>query len=189
VFEEEVRGPLRRLCDELEPDYGSFHLFRPNRDVRFSKDKSPYKTAAGAVTEGEGGEHYYVQISADGLMTGSGYYRMATDQLTRYREAVDDRRSGAALDEAVAAVARKGYEIGGEQLRTAPRGYPRDHPRVHLLRHKGLYVGRSFAPAKWLSTRACLTRVTAAWHAGDQVNAWMNRYVGPTSEPPEEATR
>jgi uncharacterized protein (TIGR02453 family) len=189
VYDDEVRAPLRLLCEELTAAYGPFHLFRPNRDVRFSKDKSPYKTAAAAVTEGEGGESYYVQLSAEGLMAGTGYYQLAGDQLERYRAAVDDPRSGAALHKAVTAVVRKGYDVGGAQLRTAPRGYPRDHPRIHLLRHKGLYVGRNFTPAAWLSTRACVKRITTAWAAGGDVNKWFNRHVGPSTEPPDEARR
>ena len=87
VYDDCVRGPMLALLAELEEEFGEGKAFRPYRDVRFSKDKSPYKTAAGAVTEGEGGEHYYVQISAEGLMIGSGYYRMAPDQLARFREA------------------------------------------------------------------------------------------------------
>ena len=95
-YDDDVRRPMAELCAELEHDYGSFHVFRPNRDVRFSRDKSPYKTAIGAVTEGRGGEAYYVQLSAEGLFAASGYYRMATDQLERFRAAVDDTRAGRA---------------------------------------------------------------------------------------------
>ena len=87
-----VRGPL----GELDQEFGPFRLFRPYRDVRFSKDKTPYKTAAAASSEGERGTGLYVQVSAAGLMVGSGYYHMASDQLARFREAVDDdaRRRG-----------------------------------------------------------------------------------------------
>ena len=96
------------LCAELEGEYGSFHIFRPNRDVRFSRDKSPYKTAIGAVTEGRGGEAYYVQLSAEGLFAASGYYRMASDQLERFRVALDDTRAGRALERAL----RRGEPAG-----------------------------------------------------------------------------
>jgi uncharacterized protein (TIGR02453 family) len=186
TFEREVRNPMLQLCAELEATYGTFHIFRPNRDVRFSRDKSPYKTAMGAVTEGQGGERYYVQVSADGLMAASGYYHMASDQLDRFREAVADNRAGPRLERAVAAVGKGGYDVGGEALKTAPRGYARDHPRVHLLRHKGMSVGRTFAPARWLATRGCLERITKTWSAGKEVNAWLNRHVGPSTELPPD---
>jgi uncharacterized protein (TIGR02453 family) len=187
VYDRDVRGPTVALLEELAPTYGEFHLFRPNRDVRFSKDKSPYKTAIAAVTEGEGGEHYYVQFSAEGLFVGVGLYHMAADQLARYREAVDDERTGSALRRIVDSLTAKGFTIGGEQLKTAPRGYPRDHPRVALLRHKGMYAGRSHAPAAWLSTRACISRITKAWEGAAPLNSWLGRHVGPSTEPPWDA--
>ncbi len=184
----DVRRPMVELCNELEASYGTFHVFRPNRDVRFSRDKSPYKTAMGAVTEGPGGEAYYVQISADGLMVASGYYRMATGS-TR---AIPCRRRrptvpGRALERALTALSDAGYQIGGEALKTAPRGFPRDHPRVGLLRHKGVTVGRSYPPARWLGTRGCRTRITDVWAAAGTVHRWLNRHVGPSTEPPSEA--
>lgn len=185
-YDDLVRRPLELLSVELESRYGTFHIFRPHRDVRFSRDKSPYKTAAGAVTEGAGGEAYYVQISAEGLMVASGYYRMAPDQLARYRAAVDDARSGRALERALADVAEAGLDVGGEALKTAPRGYPRDHPRVTLLRHKGVTVGRTFAPARWLGTRACLDRITTTWDRAAGVHRWLNRHVGPSTQPPDD---
>jgi uncharacterized protein (TIGR02453 family) len=185
-YDEFVRGPLEQLSGELESRYGTFHLFRPHRDVRFSRDKSPYKTAAGAVTEGAGGEAYYVQISAEGLMVASGYYRMAPDQLARFRAAVDDTRAGRALERALADVTAAGLDVGGEALKTAPRGYARDHPRVTLLRHKGVTVGRAFPPARWLGTRTCLDRITATWDRAAKVNAWLNKHVGPSTEAPDD---
>jgi uncharacterized protein (TIGR02453 family) len=187
TFDHEVREPMQQLCDELESTYGTFHIFRPNRDVRFSRDKSPYKTALGAVTEGQGGERYYVQVSAEGLMAACGYYHMASDQLERFRASVADNRAGRSLDRAIEAVRNAGYDVGGEALKTAPRGYPRDHPRVHLLRYKGVTVGRTYAPASWLATRGCLERITKAWSAGKAINNWLNRHVGPSTELPPEA--
>ena len=84
-FDESVRRPLTALLDELEPVAGPFHVFRMNRDVRFAKDKSPYKTAQGAVAEAEGGTRLYVQISASGLFVGGGMYHCAPDQVVRLR--------------------------------------------------------------------------------------------------------
>jgi uncharacterized protein (TIGR02453 family) len=152
VYESAVRGPMLALTNELSSEFGEFKVFRPNRDMRFSADKSPYKTSQGAVTEGEGGEFYYVQINADGLMAATGYYHLATDQLNRFRQAIDGEATGEALVQTVAALERK-YLISGRALTTAPRGYPRDHPRIRFLQHKGLTAGRDFGTPVWLSTR------------------------------------
>src|SRR4029077_11258403 len=98
-----------------------------------------------AVTESEGGAAYYVQISSEGLYVGSGYYHLMPDQLERFRAAVDDSRSGPKLARAVTAVRKQRYEVASrDSLQRAPRGFPVDHPRVELLRMKGMHVGRAF---------------------------------------------
>jgi uncharacterized protein (TIGR02453 family) len=186
VYERAVKAPLVALTGEVAVEFGPFHLFRPHRDVRFSTDKSPYKTHQGAVTEGEGGEAYYLHLGPDGLFVGTGYHEMARDQLARFRDAVADERSGPDLVRRVAELERKGYELGGETLKTAPRGYPRDHPRVRFLRFKGITARRSFGAPAWLSTRRALTRVTDAWRGAWPLNEWLIAHVGPSEEPPDD---
>ena len=77
-------GPGRGTCAPSSSEFGPFHLFRPHNDLRFSKNKPPYKTHQGAYGESEGGAGHYFQISALGLMCGTGYYSMANDQLDRF---------------------------------------------------------------------------------------------------------
>ena len=137
IYESAVVAPFRALSDEIEDDFGPLRLFRPHRDVRFSKDKSPYKTAQGAVTESEGGAIYYVSLAASGFFAGSGYYRPAPDQLARMREAIDDPKTGPVIERAVATARKAGYEVGGDSLKTAPKGYPKDHPRDRPAAHEG----------------------------------------------------
>jgi len=167
-------------------EFGPLKVFRPNRDVRFSKDKSPYKTRCYGVAEGEGGAGYYVGISAEGLVAGSGYWMMAADQLARYRAAVADDRTGPALETEVAALRAQGLELEGQPLKTAPRGYPRDHPRIELLRCKSLAVVKPFEPAAWLHTKAAADRIIGVWRAAAPMNAWLTTHVGPTTEPPSD---
>ena len=187
VFESAVRGPMRELLVTLGEQWGPFHVFRPNRDVRFSKDKSPYKTALGAVGESERAAHFYVQISAKGLFVGSGFYQLAPDQLERFRAAVDDGRSGARLVKLVREVEAAGLDVAvRDPLKTAPRGYAKDHPRVELLRGKGLTAGREFPIRKWLHTAAVRERVVETWAAARPVYSWLERHVGPSSVPPPE---
>jgi uncharacterized protein (TIGR02453 family) len=152
--------------------------------VRFSRDKTPYKTSCYAVAGEEGrGASYYVGLSADGLVAGAGYWMMATDQLDRYRQAVDDDGTGVALADAVAAVEGRGLAIEGHELKTAPRGYPRDHPRVDLLRRKSIAALASFGRPRWLATPAAADRITGAWRDAAPLTAWLDGHVGPTTVP------
>jgi uncharacterized protein (TIGR02453 family) len=186
TFESAVRAPMTELCEELG-DYGAFHLFRPYNDVRFAKGRPPYKTAQGAVSEGEGGTGYYVQLSAEGLMAAAGYYGMAKDQLERFRAAVDDDAAGTEVEKLVAELTRAGYSLGAhDELKTAPRGYAKDHPRIALLRRKGLMAWRSWPPAKWLQTKQAAKRVRDTWEGAGAMCDWLDRHVGPSDLPPED---
>ena len=130
VYEEKVLSPMAELVEELAADFGETKIFRPYRDVRFSKDKTPYKTHIGAMV-GTG----YVQLSAHGLAAGDGMYVMAPDQLDRYRQAVASDRTGPELEQVIAAIEQAGIGVSGRgTLKSAPRGYPADHPRIGLLR-------------------------------------------------------
>ena len=186
TFETEVRAPFEALSELVADEFGPLRVFRPQRDIRFSKDKTPYKTRCYAVGEGAGGTHYYVEVSAEGLSAGAGYWMMANDQLARYRAAVDDEATGEQLAAAVAGLRAAKLRIEGHALKTAPRGYPRDHPRIELLRHKSLAGFRSWPPGKWLGTKAAGDRVIGAWRASGPLAAWLDAHVGPSTEPPDD---
>ncbi len=185
TFDSAVRAPMVELCDQLS-EYGPFHLFRPYNDLRFAKGRPPYKTAQGAYGEGDGGAGFYVQVSAEGLMAAAGYYAMGRDQLERFRVAVDDETTGAEVESLTEALERQGYSIGAiDALKSAPRGYAKDHPRIELLRRKGLMASRSWPPAKWLHTKQAATKVRTVWTDAGPVCAWLDRHVGPSTEPPD----
>jgi uncharacterized protein (TIGR02453 family) len=178
---------MEELCAELA-DYGQFHVFRPYNDLRFAKNRPPYKTAQGAVTQGEGGTGYYVQISADGLLAGAGYYHMARDQLERFRRATAADSTGQEIAALTEDAARAGYTIGAHhELKTAPRGYPRDHPRVALLRRSGLMGSRSWPVATWLHTKQAASKVRDAWSGLEGMCKWLDAHVGPSTLPPPDA--
>lgn len=182
VYERDVLAPMLALLAELEPEFGPGKVFRPYRDVRFSADKSPYKTAIAATVEAGG----YIQLSAQGLGCGNGMYMMAPDQLTRYRRAVDDDVIGEQLRRLIDRTARDGITIGGhDMLKTAPRGYRRDHPRIELLRYKGLVAWKQWPVAPWLGTAAAKDRVVGFLRDTAPLNDWLADHVGPsTAEPP-----
>ena len=185
TYLEEVRAPIAALTTELADEFGLFQLFRPHRDVRFSKDKTPYKTSQGAVTEGEGGELYYLNLSSTGVFAGSGMYRMASDQLDRFRRAVDAEATGTALVEIVAGLERR-YTIGEPDLKVAPRGFPRDHPRIRFLRHKGITVGRQLPIAPAIHTRRAARTITDTWRGAAPLHEWLATHVGPSTLAPDE---
>lgn len=181
-----IRQPLDELLVELD-QYGPYHVFRPYKDVRFSKDKIPYKDHQGAYGESQGGAGFYVQVSAHGLMAATGYYAMAADQLSRFRTAVDADSVGAEIASIVARLERSDYTVGAiSALKTAPRGYPRDHARIDLLRRKGLMVSRLWEPARWMHTKAVVQRVRDAWEGAAEMNEWLDQHVGPSTIPPDD---
>jgi uncharacterized protein (TIGR02453 family) len=176
VYEADVRAPMQALLADLEPEFGPGKIFRPYRDVRFSNDKTPYKTHCGA-TAGP----FYVQVGADGLLVAGGYYQMASDQVARFRTAVDDERRGSDLEKRLAAL--EGLTVAGEMLKTRPRGYDPDHPRIDLLRHKGLYAWRAWEPDDVLHEPGTLDRVAATWRMLRPLTEWLDDHVGPSEQP------
>lgn len=179
VYETEVRGPMQALVAELAPEFGDAKLFRPYRDVRFSKDKSPYKTHQGAFVAVEPGIGYYLQIDTEGLLAGGGFHHHAPAQVERYRRAVDDESSGTGLARVLTGLRDADFDIEGERLKTKPRGYDADHPRIDLLRFKSLTALKRFGAPDWLLTREAVDHVRDTWRRLVPLNEWVVRNVGP----------
>jgi uncharacterized protein (TIGR02453 family) len=184
VYDAAVRAPLQALLDEVGPEFGTPKVFRPYRDVRFSSDKTPYKTHQGAVVhpDGAGAGSWYVQISAEGLMVAGGCWRLESDQVTRYRRAVADGVQGPRLEAEVDRLRGAGWDVGGERLTRVPSGHAPDADRLELLKHKALHATRRWEPAGWLHERAALDRVRTAWHDLRALNAWFADNVGATTK-------
>ena len=176
VYESEVLAPMEALLAELRAEFGDGRLFRPYRDVRFSGDKSPYKTNIGASLA-KGG---YVHLSADSLATASGYHLMSPDQLARYRSAVAEDVTGEQLRRVIAEVEGQGVTVIGENpLKTAPRGFSKDHPRADLLRYKGLIAWQEWPVEPWMHTAAAKARITKVLRAAEPLRGWLDDRVGP----------
>ncbi len=184
LYESEIRTGLTALLDELSEEFGGEpRVFRQQRDLRFSPDKTPYKTRTYGVLQGgpAASAGLYAELSSRGLYAGSGCHRMARDQLGRYRDAVADERAGAALAAAVASARDSGLEVMGGSLRTAPRGYPRDHARGELLRRTSLIAGHRLAAPGGIARDVALAHVAGAWRAAAPLTAWLDRHVGPAA--------
>lgn len=162
-YERHVRGPMTALLAGLEASFGTGKVFRPYRDVRFSADKSPYKTHQGGYVATAEATGWYAEVSADGFRLGAGCYRMDAARLRSYREAVVDERRGPALERIVRGLEEGGWEIGGDRLATAPRGVSREHPRIALLRHRALTAMRWEVDADVVTTPLLLDEVHRRW--------------------------
>jgi len=142
-------------------------LFRIYRDVRFSKDKSPYKNNFGlglsrATKRLRGG--YYLQIEPGGSFVGGGFWQPNTEDLKRIRAefAIDDRPIREIMADPDF---RKHFDIlQGEELKTAPQGFDRDHPAIDLLRKKSFVVKRNFTDAEVMDD-SFLQEVTNSFRA------------------------
>jgi uncharacterized protein (TIGR02453 family) len=172
AYERAVREPMRRLLDALASEFDAEPVvFRPYRDVRFSRDKSPYKTHQGALLQVRPGTGYWLQLDAEGALVGGGFHAQSRDETARFRAAVDDNESGSRLVAILALLT--GYDIEGDQVRTRPRGVPADHPRLDLMRREFLTVARGIAPST-LTTDA----VRADWTRLRPLVAWIVSHVG-----------
>jgi uncharacterized protein (TIGR02453 family) len=182
IFEDEVKEPMAALVDSLPERFQPFKVFRMNRDIRFSPDKSPYKTQHGAAHETDG-TVYYLHVDARGLMAACGAYMMAPDQLERYREAVATDKTGRELEDILKDLSKRGIDVGhgmAEPLKTAPRGYPKDHPRVDLLRQKALSAHRRLSANSLRDATAVRQFVVDTFDACGPLNDWIKSNIGST---------
>lgn len=178
VYDTEVLAPMQALLDDLSAEFGEGRIFRPNRDIRFSADKSPYKTSIGAML-GQG----YVEFSARGLGTGAGCHMLAPDQLTRLRAAVADDATGPRLEAIIGDLEAGGIDVTShDRLATAPRGYAKDHPRIELLRNKDLVARKQWDPSTpWLRSPETVDHVVAVLRAARPLVQWLDENVGQTT--------
>jgi uncharacterized protein (TIGR02453 family) len=183
-YDQHVRAPLQALLDELAGEFGPAKVFRPYRDVRFSHDKTPYKTHQGAVVHAEGQAvgAWYVQLSADGIMVSGGSWRLESDQVARYRRAVDDAIQGPRLQAEIDRLEAAGWSTEGDRLTRVPAGFAKDHARLELLKHKALHGTRRWEPAEWLYDHRALDIVRDSWRDLRALNTWLSDNVGATAK-------
>jgi uncharacterized protein (TIGR02453 family) len=175
VYDEQVKAPLEALGAALEPEFGTPKFFRPYRDVRFAKDKTPYKTHQG-IWFAETAR--YLHVSAAGLFLAGGYWDTSSAQVERLRRAVADEVSGAGLERAVQAVAKARFELSGSRLTRVPSGYDKDHPRAGLLRYRSLTAHRELGCPPWLSTSRAKAEIVRQLRALAPLVNWLDTHVG-----------
>jgi uncharacterized protein (TIGR02453 family) len=178
VYEAAVRAPMTALVTELEAEFGKAKVFRPYRDVRFAKDKTPYKNHQGAFVAAGPSTGWYVEVAAPGVRVGVGFYEASSPRLASIRSAIAEDRTGAELERIIGELGDQGWTLGGDKLKTSPRGYDADHPRIELLRHRSMTLGRSYGFEPVVHSSALVDRVREDWRAARPFVEWVQQHAG-----------
>jgi uncharacterized protein (TIGR02453 family) len=178
-------GPrLQKLVPSIQFDARvNRSMFRIHRDVRFSKDKTPYKPHLDlwfweGDRKGWNAPGFFLRITPRELILGSGIHRFEPAQLERFRNAVIDARTGKALAAVLKTLASKSYELGKPDRKTVPRGFPADHERADLLRHDGLTVMHEAALPRELHSTAFVEYCVAHYKSLVPVHRWLLSTLG-----------
>ncbi len=174
TYEDSVKGPMVALLESLEPDFGTGKVFRANRDIRFSKDKSPYKTNI-AADVGMGAKGGYLSLDARGFTVATGRYVMSPEEIARFRKKVAADASGTQLAGIVTKLKKSGYDLGGEVLKRVPPPWPQEHPRAELLRRKSLYAWKNYGLQPWLGSASARRYVVKMWTDAQPLNDWFKK--------------
>jgi uncharacterized protein (TIGR02453 family) len=181
AFIEAIGPRLKKLDKTIHADPKK-SILRIHRDVRFSKDKSPYKDhldlwfwsgeAKGWDTSG-----FFFRLTAKQLMLGAGMHAFMPPVLAKYRAAVAGKR-GEALAKIATTLKKKGYDFGGESYKRAPGGYDADHPRAALLKHSGLFAGWHGPLPKELGSPKFVDFCATRYAAIAPVHDWLKGALG-----------
>ena len=179
-YDDHLRAPATELAAHLS-HLGEPHLFRPYNDTRFHM-RPPIKEQLGMAIGYGGAGGYYVELSLDGLLVAAGLHRPASDQLERFRAAIDDGRKSAGFEKAVKTAANAKLTLSDPELKRAPRGYPQDHPRVERLKLKEITVHCRHPLEPWLHTPKARDRIAKQLDAAQPLVSWLAKHVGPSQK-------
>lgn len=189
-YEEGYAAPMKALLEEVRDKIDAAYphceladakAFRIHRDVRFSKDKLPYKThIGGLIPVQRTGKRVtdipmalYFHVSPEESFAASGHYMMEPDSLGRFRKAVADDR-GKELAQIIAKLGKKGYRASAhESLKRPPKGFDPDHPRAEMLKWKGCIVRMPPLPKGVLAKRALVPWLVTACKTTAPLVSWL----------------
>jgi uncharacterized protein (TIGR02453 family) len=177
-YDDHLVAPARELAGRLA-HLGQVHLFRPYNDTRFHM-RPPIKEQIGVAIGYGGAGGYYVELSLDGLLVAAGLHRPASDQLERFRAAIDDGRRAAGFEKAIKTAQVEGLTLSEPELKRAPRGYPQDHPRLDRLRLKQMTVHRRNSLGPWLHKPRADKLIAEQLDAARPLVSWLAKHVGPS---------
>lgn len=174
-----LAAPLKKLDPQIhaEPRVNG-SILRINRDVRFSRDKTPYKDHLdlwfwSGAKKGWDNSGFFFRMTDTKLLLGAGLHGFVPPVLARYREHVLDKKRGAELEKVAATLAKRGYKLGGETYKKTPKGIVADHPRAALLKHSGLYSAWEGKHPKELSSAAFVGFVIARYKELLPLHQWL----------------
>jgi uncharacterized protein (TIGR02453 family) len=180
-YDEYLLAPTQALAGDLAA-LGRPHLFRPWNNTRF-RPGPPLKEHIGLAIGYGGAGGFYVELSLDGLLVAAGLHAPASDQVERLRRGIDSPRSAAALTRALRVAEGSGLALNDADLKRAPRGYPADHPRVDLLRHRRLTVAQLHSLRPWLHRPEAGSRIRDGLESAAPLVRWLRTHVGPSEQP------
>jgi uncharacterized protein (TIGR02453 family) len=160
---------------------GQGTLTRIYRDIRFSKDKSPYRTHLWGVFSPKSAFHegrpgFGFSVAPEGLHLMAGIWMFPKEKLPAYRDAVVDPTRGAALDKAIAALSKNGLTVSGEHFKKVPRGYDPAHPHAKLLLHEGLYTYTDPMPPAEAAEPDLVDRIMERYAQMAPLNNWLVKF-------------
>jgi uncharacterized protein (TIGR02453 family) len=189
-FEDGYQLPMKELLTEVlarvdasfeHCDLDAPKIFRIFRDVRFSKDKSPYKTHIGGLIptrrQGKTTEvpmALYFHVGEPRSFGAAGHYMMSPEHLAKFRAAVADDKRGRELDKLLATLAKKGFSIDSHaHYQRVPKGYDPEHPRAEHLKRKGLTVGFPALPRGILAEKKLVSWLVSNVKSAAPLVEWL----------------
>jgi len=195
AYEKSVLAPARAFVYELGERLKRFapgivadprvnkSLFRINRDTRFARDKSPYKTQLGVYFYNGGGKRmetggYYFHLEKDNYAYGVGMHQFSREALQRYREALLDKKKADEFLKAITAVTKvKEVEIGRTGYKRVPRGIDPDHPMSAYLKFDGIHTWLPFTADEVVHSRKLLEHSTRVFKKMAPLNDWVVKHL------------
>lgn len=176
-------GPqLREITPRIqfEPKIGG-SIFRMNRDTRFSKDKTPFRTHLDlwlweGPNRGWEGSGYFFRLKANELVVGAGRHAIAGPALSRFRKAVGGK-PGIKLAAIADGLRAQGWRIGEVTLKKVPAGYPSDHERADLLRHGSLFAELASPVPEELTKKTFVRWCSERFAQAAPIHAWIMEHV------------
>lgn len=184
LYQEQIAEPAAALASALAEEFGNVKVFRPYRDVRFSADKSPYQSMVSMAHQNPDGTVLYFSASADVVDLAAGIHVPTSDQLQRFREVQDEPDRVRSMDDLLGRLEAEGFALSRDDMvKTAPRGWSTEHPRIDSIRRRRLTVEVSHEPGGWLNSPECLDEVAHAWRQMQHWCDWLAENVGPPTTP------
>lgn len=173
--------PRDALAERLAPQFGRPKTFRPYHDTRFHQGPALKEQVGLAFGFGEGAG-YYVEISLDGIFVAAGMWAPASDQVSRWRTAVEDKRRAGGVRKAIDTAGAAGMELYEADLKRGPAGMPADHHAADLLRHRRVVVSSRTKLGPWVHKPDAADKVEAQFAASKPMVTWLRKHVGPSTK-------